>query len=117
MEEMLGAIPYITFNRTNGAFYNTIIFKDGVLNEEQSLSIKDHKIASLLEEWLQPDIPLDQRFVYYLLAAKNVCVVPISSFASKLLGFRITLLEEDREIMKETFSRIKEGIMEYCESA
>ncbi len=117
MEEMLGDIPYITFNRTNGAFYNTIIFKDGVLNEEQSLSIKDHKIASLLEEWLQPDIPLDQRFVYYLLAAKNVCVVPISSFASKLLGFRITLLEEDREIMKETFSRIKEGIMEYCESA
>jgi alanine-synthesizing transaminase len=58
----------------------------------------------------------DQRFVYYLLAAKGVCVVPISSFASDLEGFRVTLLEENPELMKETFHRIKEGIIEYCES-
>ena len=27
-------------------------------------------------------MPLDKRFVYYLLAAKGICVVPISSFCS-----------------------------------
>ena len=59
-------------------------------------------------------MPLDQRFVYYLLAAKQVCVVPISAFCSPLLGFRITLLEVDLEDQLEIFTRIKEGIMEYC---
>lgn len=116
MESMLGNIPYITFNRTNGAFYNTIIFKKGVLNPNQKLAISNLKAASLVQRWLKPEMPLDQRFVYYLLAAKKVCVVPISSFASALLGFRITLLEENREIMAETFKRIKEGIEEYCAS-
>lgn len=116
MEKMLNNIPYITFNRTNGAFFNTIIFNEGVLNPNQQLKIEDPKIEALLQGWLKPDMPLDQRFVYYLLAAKQVCVVPISSFASRLLGFRVTLLEENREIMEETFQRIKEGIMEYCET-
>ena len=59
-------------------------------------------------------MPLDQRFVYYLLAAKQVCVVPISAFHSPLLGFRITLLEENLKDQLEIFIRIKEGIMEYC---
>ena len=113
---MLGDIPYITFNRTNGAFYNTIIFKEGVLTAHQKLEISDPEISALLDTWLNRDMPLDQRFVYYLLAAKQVCVVPISSFASRLLGFRITLLEEDRELQQETFQRIREGIMAYCES-
>ncbi len=116
MESMLSDIPYITFNRTNGAFYNTIIFKKGALKAGQMLAVNDHKIAALLEEWLKPEMPLDQQFVYYLLAAKQVCVVPISSFASGLRGFRITLLEEDRTIMEETFRRIREGIEEYCTS-
>lgn len=116
MESQLGNIPYITFNKTNGAFYNTIIFKVNTLNANQRLRIDSPEIETLLQEWLKPEMPLDQRFVYYLLAAKQVCVVPISSFASNLLGFRITLLEENREIMSETFQRIKDGIMEYCKS-
>lgn len=116
LEEMLGDIPYITFNRTNGAFYNTIIFKQDALKEGQKLKVDNPEIQALLAEWMKPEMPLDQQFVYHLLAAKKVCVVPISSFASTLLGFRITLLEEDREIMTETFKRIKEGILEYCES-
>ena len=56
----------------------------------------------------------DKRFVYYLLAAKGVCVVPISSFCSDLLGFRVTLLEEDEDLLIETFTKIKEAVMEYC---
>ncbi|MEM8894932.1 MAG: pyridoxal phosphate-dependent aminotransferase [Bacteroidota bacterium] len=111
---ILSELPQIEFNPTNGAFYNTIIFKDGVLKPGQSMAIKDQNVSSLLEGWLyDPDIALDKRFVYYMLAAKNVCVVPISSFCSDLLGFRVTLLEEDEEMLIETFTRIKEGILEY----
>ncbi len=116
LNENLNDIPFIKFNQTNGAFYNTIIFVKDALNQYQKLDIQDKKVAALLESWLRPNMPLDQRFVYYLLAAKQVCVVPISSFASNLLGFRITLLEEDPSIQQETFKRIREGIMEYCQS-
>jgi aspartate/methionine/tyrosine aminotransferase len=112
--DFFAEIPYVNFNLTNGAFYNTIIFKVGALKPKQQLNITDPEITHLLENWLTPEMPLDQRFVYYLLAAKQVCVVPISAFCSPLLGFRITLLEEDLEDQLEIFTRIKEGIMEYC---
>ena len=112
--DFFAEIPYVNFNLTNGAFYNTIIFKVGALKPKQQLNITDPEITHLLENWLTPEMPLDQRFVYYLLAAKQVCVVPISAFCSPLLGFRVTLLEEDLEDQLEIFTRIKEGIMEYC---
>ena len=59
---------------------------------------------------------LDKRFVYYLLGAKGVCVVPISSFCSELHGFRVTLLEEDEALLKKVFTDIKEGAVEYLSS-
>jgi len=62
------------------------------------------------------DIPLDKRFVYYLLAAKGVCVVPISSFCSELQGFRVTLLEEDEATLVNTFTAIRDGLVEYLAS-
>ncbi len=111
---ILADLPQIEFNPTNGAFYNTIIFKADVLKSDQKMEIQDTKVSRLLDMWLaDADVALDKRFVYYLLAAKNVCVVPISSFCSDLLGFRVTLLEEDEQMLKETFTRIKEGILEY----
>lgn len=117
LNEVFKDVPYVKFNQTNGAFYNTMIFEPGVINANQSLKIEDQKVREKLAEWLAgPNMTLDKRFVYYLLAAKNVCIVPISSFSSDLLGFRLTLLEENEEILKETFMRIKAGVMEYCES-
>ncbi len=114
LEEFFEDIPYIQFNKTNGAFYNTIIFKEGVLKPDQSMLIADEKVKNMLEGWLKPDLALDKRFVYFLLMAKQVCVVPISSFASELRGFRITLLEENEDQLKETLSRVRHGILEYC---
>jgi len=109
--------PYLYFNETFGAFYNTIIFKPGVINNQQSLSVSDKGAKALLDVWLNElNIKADKRFVYHLLAAKGVCVVPISSFCSDLLGFRVTLLEEDEETLLETFKRINEAVIEYCES-
>ena len=115
--DMLGDIPELMFNPTYGAFYNTITFKPGTLNENQTLHIESNEIKEVLNNWFKnEEIELDKRFVYYLLAAKGVCVVPISSFCSDLYGFRVTLLEENEELLKETFKRIKEGILEYLSS-
>jgi alanine-synthesizing transaminase len=113
VSKILGSVPQLTFNETYGAFYNTIIFREGVLREGQKLKIAEDNIRKLVEGWTKDRIPLDKRFVYYLLGAKGVCVVPISSFCSDLSGFRVTLLEEDEEILTKTFTAIKEGVIEY----
>lgn len=116
LDEYFKGVEGIYFNRTNGAFYNTIIFKEGVLKAHQKLEINDTNLSSMISQWMDTDMALDKRFVYYLLAAKQVCVVPISSFASDLLGFRMTLLEEDEVERHETYRRIREGIIEYLNS-
>jgi len=115
--DILGDVPNFQFNETFGAFYNTIIFKEGVLKPNQNLHITNPQVQQLVDQWMQEkDMDLDARFVYYLLAVKGVCVVPVSSFCSELKGFRVTLLEEDEDLLVETFTRIKEGAMEYLNS-
>ncbi|CAN5573119.1 pyridoxal phosphate-dependent aminotransferase [soil metagenome] len=114
--DILKGIPELAFNETFGAFYNTIIFRKGVLKAGQKIKISDARIRSQVEQWVAKDIPLDKRFVYYLLAAKGVCVVPISSFCSELSGFRVTLLEENRDVLIDTFTRIREAVIEYVNS-
>lgn len=109
--------PYLTFNETFGAFYNTIVFKSGVLNNRQSLKVVNPEAKALAESWVTDDMSEDKRFVYYLLAAKGVCVVPLSSFHSALKGFRVTLLEENEELLADTFEKINEAVTEFCQSA
>jgi aspartate/methionine/tyrosine aminotransferase len=119
IRQILSPVASIKFNETYGAFYNTIVFKEGVLRPGQYLHIPNPQAQHILEtQWLmEENIALDKRFVYYLLASYNVCVVPISSFCSDLQGFRVTLLEENEEILRETFGRIKAGIEAYVASA
>ncbi|MEL7144723.1 MAG: pyridoxal phosphate-dependent aminotransferase [Bacteroidota bacterium] len=114
--ETLSDIPYIYFNETKGAFYNTIVFKDNVLNQDQYLKTDHPEISQLLDQWVSDEIPLDQQFVYNLLASTGICVVPISSFCSELLGFRITLLEENMDTLKHIFTTIRRAIIDYVES-
>src|SRR5690606_5181156 len=114
--DILRTVPELTFNETFGAFYNTIIFREGTLKPHQKIKIDDPKIRGLVEQWTSQDIPLDKRFVYYLLGAKGICVVPISSFCSELQGVRLTLLEEDEEVLAQTFTAIRDGIVEYLHS-
>jgi aspartate/methionine/tyrosine aminotransferase len=81
------------------------------------MKIENPAIRKLVESWVEEEVlNFDQRFVYYLLGAKGVCVVPISSFSSDLLGFRITLLEENEELLKNIFSKIRDGLKEYLNS-
>jgi aspartate/methionine/tyrosine aminotransferase len=116
ISKILREVPEVTFNDTNGAFYNTIIFRSGILTNNQKLKISNENYKRLVEQWVEEDIPLDKRFVYYLLAAKGICVVPISSFCSELQGFRVTLLEEDEETLIRIFETIRDGITEYVRS-
>jgi len=115
--DILHTVPQLTFNETFGAFYNTIIFREGTLRAGQKLAMVDERVSKLVERWVDQDIPHDKRFVYYLLGAKGVCVVPISSFCSELQGFRVTLLEENEDILIRTFTAIRDGIVEYLASA
>jgi alanine-synthesizing transaminase len=116
ISKILGTVPQVTFNETYGAFYNTIIFRSGVLKPHQTMTVQNPEAKQLVEKWVDADIPQDKRFVYYLLAAKGVCVVPISSFCSDLEGFRVTLLEEDETILIQIFEAIRDGILEYANS-
>ena len=117
INEILSDVPELYFNPTYGAFYNTIVFKKGVLNDRQTLPIEDPKIKSLVESWVKNVPSLDYRFVYYLLGATGVCVVPSSSFCSELNGFRITLLEEDEDELRLVFTKIRDAIKAYVKSA
>jgi alanine-synthesizing transaminase len=117
ISSMLKENEGIYFNATSGAFYNTIVFKENVINNQQKLKIENAEVREVVEEWVsQPDVLPDKRFVYYLLAAKGICVVPISSFCSDLRGFRVTLLEDDEASLKKTFTGISEAIEEYINS-
>ncbi len=116
ISSILGKVKEVTFNETYGAFYNTIIFREGMLKPHQTLKIENPEIKVQVESWVSQDIPLDKRFVYYLLGAKGICVVPISSFSSELQGFRVTLLEEDETLLTRIFTAIGDGIREYVNS-
>ncbi len=113
--ETLKDIPELVVNKTYGAFYNTILFKPGVLKPHQKLKVSNEKARALVEGMVE-NIPLDKRFVYYALAATGVCAVPISSFCSDLLGFRVTLLEEDTERMRSIYQSLRAAILEYLGS-
>jgi alanine-synthesizing transaminase len=115
VHETLHDVPGMIVNRTYGAFYNSILFKPGVLKPHQKLKVENAKARDLVETLVE-NVPLDKRFVYYVLAATGICVVPISSFCSDLLGFRVTLLEEDPKQQKWLYERLRSAIEEYLAS-
>ncbi|MEX2567900.1 MAG: pyridoxal phosphate-dependent aminotransferase [Cyclobacteriaceae bacterium] len=118
MEEVLGKVRGIKFNKTKGAFYNTVIFEGNLLDETQSLPIENPTIQGYLEGWLnEKEMPHDKRFVYNLLASEKICVVPVSSFCSDLRGFRVTLLEENEDVFRDTFERLARSIETYLKSS
>jgi aspartate/methionine/tyrosine aminotransferase len=103
-------------NKTNGAFYMTAVFNESVLNDRQSLQIKQKEIRRYIEKLVEGDIEHDKRFVYYLLAATGICVVPLTSFFTPLYGFRMTLLDKDEAEFESVVKTIAEKIVEYIES-
>jgi aspartate/methionine/tyrosine aminotransferase len=115
--DCLKNIDGVLVNRTNGAFYMSVVFEDGMLNATQSLAIGNSEVKKFVESIVnKPDVSLDKRFVYYLLGATGVCVVPLSSFATELQGFRSTLLETDEDRFRKIFAIIAQSIKNYLSS-
>ena len=108
----LQGIPGVVVNRPSGAFYVTILFEEGVLNHRQTLQIASPQARRIVEE-LTKGVPHDTRFVYYLLGATGICVVPLSGFCCKRDGFRVTLLECDDKKRRWTFSTLAKALREY----
>jgi len=113
---ILKDVPCLMVNKTNGAFYMTAVFNESVLNDRQSLQIKQKEIRRYIEKLVEGDIEHDKRFVYYLLAATGICVVPLTSFFTPLYGFRMTLLDKDEAEFESVVKTIAEKIVEYIES-
>jgi len=84
----------VVANKPSGAFYFTVMFKEGVLNGHQTLPIENAKIRARIETLVE-NVAADKRFVYYLMGATGIVVVPLSGFQCSHDGFRMTLLETD----------------------
>src|SRR5574341_2500048 len=107
--DLLKDISGIVVNRTNGAFYMTVMFEEGALNGRQSLPVRDKAVKELVEK-ITSGVARDKRFVYYLLATTGICVVPLTGFNCSLKGFRITLLESDDQKFDGIFKTVRDKI-------
>ncbi|CAK8715070.1 MAG: Aspartate/methionine/tyrosine aminotransferase [Candidatus Electronema aureum] len=115
---ILKELKGVLVNRTNGAFYMSVVFEHGLLNHKQSLPIVKDEVRTTVEKMVSGSgVEPDKRFVYYLLGSTGICVVPLSSFATTLQGFRITLLERDEETFTRIFNTIADSIRLYVASA
>ena len=114
---ILKDVPFLIVNRTNGAFYMTAVFNESVLNDKQFLKIEHPEIREYIENIAEDKIPPDKRFVYYLLGATGICLVPLTSFFTSVPGFRMTLLDKDEGKFEWVVTTIAEKIIEYINSA
>jgi alanine-synthesizing transaminase len=88
------------------------MFKDGVLNGHQRLPIENRVVRERIEQLVQGVAP-DKRFVYYLMGATGIVVVPLTGFQSDHHGFRITLLESDDTKRAWIMRTLRESIDTY----
>ncbi len=110
--EMMDAFegcPHVMVNKPGGAFYFTVMFRPGALDGEHTLPIRDPQVRSAVERLVQGVEP-DKRFVYYLMGATGIVVVPLTGFQSDHHGFRATLLESDDEKRAWVFRTLREAI-------
>lgn len=114
--DLLKDIPGIIVNQTNGAFYMTVMFRENALTPRQKLAVTNAAAREKVESLVR-DVALDKRFVYYLLAATGICVVPLTGFNCDLKGFRVTLLESDDAKFEWIFRTLGAKIEEYLKSA
>lgn len=110
-------VPYIVVNRSNGAFYFTVVFNEAVMNSRQRLQMPSDEIRAFIDGRLNGNAENDKRFVYNLLGATGICVVPLTSFFTSIPGFRMTLLDKDVDSFEEHVKTIARKIVEYIESS
>ncbi|HNN60295.1 MAG TPA: aminotransferase class I/II-fold pyridoxal phosphate-dependent enzyme, partial [Leptospiraceae bacterium] len=114
--EILSGIPEIIVNPPDGAFYVSIVFKKE-LNNRMKLNIPNAAVREYIDGICSGNMEPDRRFVYHLLASRNICVVPLTSFVCTLQGFRCTLLERDDAKFEEIYHGVRDAILEFLNSA
>ena len=110
-------VPYLIVNRSNGAFYMSMVFNEASLNDRQTLPIEQPEIRSYVEKLTSEKIEPDKRFVYYLLGSTGICVVPLTSFFTSVPGFRMTLLDRDEDKFEYIVKTLAEKVVQYIEYA
>lgn len=114
-KEILSVCPSLIVNEPQGAFYLSVVFGDE-LNEKMGLHIEDHRVEAFVRERCPAGMSLDRKFVYELLGAQQICVVPLAGFQSELQGFRATLLERDDATFTRVFRTIANSVNEFVNS-
>ena len=112
--EAFAGCEHVIVNKPRGAFYYTVMFKDGVLNGNQTLEVHP-KIRPTIERMVAGVEP-DKRFVYYLMGATGIVVVPLTGFQCSHHGFRATLLESDDAKRAWILRTLRESIETYVAS-
>ena len=107
--------PGVIVNRPGGAFYQTVMFQPGVLNNNQTLKIENPAVRARIEE-LAKNVTPDKRFVYYLMGATGIVVVPLTGFQCDHPGFRFTLLESDPQKRAWILKTLRDSIEAYIAS-
>ena len=116
--QKISRVEGVQANRTQGAFYMSVVFEPGRLHHGQTLAIENSRIKELVEQLTATGgIQPDKRFVYYLLGATGICLVPLTSFSTKHQGFRMTLLEPDENEFKRVLDKLVYAIEAYLNSA
>jgi aspartate/methionine/tyrosine aminotransferase len=105
----------VLVNKPNGAFYMTVMFKEGILNDRHTLAIENSAIRTRIES-LVKNVSPDKRFVYYLMGATGIVVVPLTGFHCRHQGFRVTILETDDKKREWIFKTLRQSIDEYIAS-
>jgi aspartate/methionine/tyrosine aminotransferase len=80
------------------------------------LRIEDRRIEEFLKQRCPDGMQPDRKFVYELLGAAQICVVPLAGFMCDLRGFRVTLLERDDATFNRVFRTIATAVDEFVNS-
>ena len=113
--DIFSRVPGVMCSLPDGAFYFSVVFRDGVLDSRQTLPIKNPEIRAYVDSLCQ-NTTNDKRFAYNLLGSEGICIVPLSGFSTDLKGFRVTLLNTDDEKRRETFRQVAKAIEAYLNS-
>jgi aspartate/methionine/tyrosine aminotransferase len=113
--EAFDGCEHVIVNKPRGAFYYTVMFKPGALRADQVLPIESPRIAATVERMVAGVEP-DKRFVYYLMGATGIVVVPLTGFQCAHHGFRGTLLETSDEKRAWILRTLRDSIDAYVGS-
>ncbi|MDR3210761.1 MAG: pyridoxal phosphate-dependent aminotransferase [Planctomycetota bacterium] len=110
--EFFRQVKGVKVTRPEGAFYFSVIFEDGVLDDRQTLPITNPEARRFVQD-KAAGVASDKRFVYYMMASEGICATPLSGFHSGLRGFRLTTLRPEKDKRREVLERIRQAIETY----